>query len=937
MAAPSLAPPSLLDSLSKLKSLIRDLPKSCPPALQDGEITYNFSNFDVPEGETPYFAIDRAWNRTFQGKENVPIGGKYGVGVVYKFFKHFSTQPLGHDFELLELRVSQFIQLVENAALVASGAQHQSSEQPPIASDASRSRARKNLPTTNPSSNPRPSSDDDTRLPSAGGQKAQELSSESEQNRGGSAEDFQPSNDHLGSESDWEEQTDIEEEIVEIKKSNFKLTSMCYSAPAKPLKKKSTVSKKASPRKPAPTPSSSKRAKWSPARKSLITPRAKLASATTTKASLTKPTSSRNQPPAKVKQTKQVAPPCKNNKQSTHEPQRTTKQNTTNKPLSGSSGPDTEEEVEVSTGGRRSIKADWAFEQFHPSRGTSKNGKPIWVWRCRWCPVIRTSPHTLHVREYDKETLPRPKSSNFISHLKPEYCQIPEEALFENIGKEGPTTSGPVAPVAGYVAQRKMIHDFTARGIIAPARKFTKEGFRTAFVKGVIEDGLPFTFGEGQGMKKLFGYSLPEVSLPKRMSVRRDLDVLHTALQAELQARLKSHLLDLIHLDEDHGGATTGKLIFNSLNKSGIAEKMTADNATTNGVTNRAISKRRSKAFQIMVDPKVTGLGCAGHVLHLSAQDLLASFGIVEPSSIVDYYHDTNRQYGLHYSAETDPDILAQEAELETEAERSKGGGKEAAATAEAEYEYEESDEYESDGEGEESRSTGASGILNPLEKAIDAYITQMTEGKRGKKLNEARKRQAKLAMSFHEWESVSQLCKVLEVYQDATLDLSRSDLPTLPMVLPIYKQVESALEKGIEATRETAQSGTVSITEEAYQAALTKLTKYIAATCESTLHLVATALHPAMRLTWFEDKSYWPSGTMVARVRVLLTTMYSEYAELLEKEAFAPATSSASRQLSLVSQAPRTSGLLANAVTASKSRHAHEAELDSYLRGTLP
>lgn len=69
----------------------------------------------MPEGETPYFAIDKAWNRTFQGKENIPIGGKYGVGVVYKFFKHFSTQLLGRDFELLELRVSQFIQLVENA------------------------------------------------------------------------------------------------------------------------------------------------------------------------------------------------------------------------------------------------------------------------------------------------------------------------------------------------------------------------------------------------------------------------------------------------------------------------------------------------------------------------------------------------------------------------------------------------------------------------------------------------------------------------------------------------------------------------------------------------------------------------------------------------------------------------------------------------------
>lgn len=106
--------PSLLASLSKLKALIRNIPSSCPRAPKDGEIHRHFSTYDVPDGESLYFAVDRAWNRVFQGKENVPIGGKYGVGVVYEFFSHFAKQPLGGDSALLELRVSQFIQLVEN-------------------------------------------------------------------------------------------------------------------------------------------------------------------------------------------------------------------------------------------------------------------------------------------------------------------------------------------------------------------------------------------------------------------------------------------------------------------------------------------------------------------------------------------------------------------------------------------------------------------------------------------------------------------------------------------------------------------------------------------------------------------------------------------------------------------------------------------------------
>lgn len=229
-------------------------------------------------------------------------------------------------------------------------------------------------------------------------------------------------------------------------------------------------------------------------------------------------------------------------------------------------------------------------------------------------------------------------------------------------------------------------------------------------MKGVIEDGLPFTFGEGHGMKKLFGYSLPEVSLPKRMTIRRDLDVLHTALQTELWGMIKSlksrpsiafdiwssrnsvfafiglkvfwissdwvlktHLLDLIHLDDDHGGATAGRLIFSSLKELGVAEKLlgsAADNTSSNGVAHRAISKRRAKAFKVTADPKLMGLGCAGHVIHLTAQDLLAAFEVMEPSSAVDYFHDTNRRYGLHYSAETDPDIIAQEAEFDAEDKR---------------------------------------------------------------------------------------------------------------------------------------------------------------------------------------------------------------------------------------------------------------------------
>lgn len=101
--------------LSSLKSLIRSLPASCLNAPKGGPVHQTFSEFEVPDGEGPYFAVDRAWTRTFQGKSGVEIGGKYGVGIVYSFFAHFAKQDLGSDKNLLALRIRQFIKLVEEA------------------------------------------------------------------------------------------------------------------------------------------------------------------------------------------------------------------------------------------------------------------------------------------------------------------------------------------------------------------------------------------------------------------------------------------------------------------------------------------------------------------------------------------------------------------------------------------------------------------------------------------------------------------------------------------------------------------------------------------------------------------------------------------------------------------------------------------------------
>lgn len=113
--------PSFSSLLSTLKALVKRLPPSSPRAPKNGPVHEAFGNFDVPEGEGPYYAVDQAWTRAFQGKSNVAIGGRYGVGVVYDFFVYFSKQELGSESSLLELRIQQFIELVKEAYVKPGG------------------------------------------------------------------------------------------------------------------------------------------------------------------------------------------------------------------------------------------------------------------------------------------------------------------------------------------------------------------------------------------------------------------------------------------------------------------------------------------------------------------------------------------------------------------------------------------------------------------------------------------------------------------------------------------------------------------------------------------------------------------------------------------------------------------------------------------------
>jgi len=106
------------------------------------------------------------------------------------------------------------------------------------------------------------------------------------------------------------------------------------------------------------------------------------------------------------------------------------------------------------------------------------------------------------------------------------------------IGGEGDTGVHSVAGSSGATgleAQHSFMDSFAARGLQNPAKMVTSKGFREHLVKGIIEDDLPYSFGEKLGMKKVFGYVLPRsISCPSHQTVRRDLDILYDKLDQKV-------------------------------------------------------------------------------------------------------------------------------------------------------------------------------------------------------------------------------------------------------------------------------------------------------------------------------------------------------------------------------------------------------------------
>lgn len=71
--------------------------------------------------------------------------------------------------------------------------------------------------------------------------------------------------------------------------------------------------------------------------------------------------------------------------------------------------------------------------------------------------------------------------------------------------------------------------------------KLTLSGkeFHQALLKGIVQDNLAMTFGEGKGMVGFFHLVLPDARLPSHQTLRRDLDMTFEQLGKKVQLCLE--------------------------------------------------------------------------------------------------------------------------------------------------------------------------------------------------------------------------------------------------------------------------------------------------------------------------------------------------------------------------------------------------------------
>ncbi|CCO37231.1 hypothetical protein BN14_11386 [Rhizoctonia solani AG-1 IB] len=395
----------------------------------------------------------------------------------------------------------------------------------------------------------------------------------------------------------------------------------------------------------------------------------------------------------------------------------------------------------------------------------------------------------------------------------------------------------------------------------------TPSVFRSTLIQGVVRDNYPLTFGEGEGMRQVFGLVSPELRLPVHSTMRKDLAKLHKVLSKRVQ-----QVLNLKAMDPMDDNDPEQYSIVKSFREGEVFE----ESAEVTEEEERLQSEEQNYDGQLdpvdILDDKLNHL---------------------EESSQANVT-DSNSQSGQNPNDELNciQKVHAIAVDITSSAARRKRMRMITRALGLERRAIIKSVRVRWNSILAEVRQA----IL--LKPAINQYVATMDEGKTGVALRRARTLKKKWTIIDEEWDALKELVIILEPFEAATRDYSRRGRTVLHAVLPTYSVLRQKLvDNRVRLSMSSLGSSAIETLIEAVEAGEEKLEKYFNLALKSDITLLASILHPGMRLKYFQDTRAWgiERERLVKRGEGLLEYLYDVYKEetALERAEIPPNSSS--------------------------------------------
>ncbi|KAF8591394.1 hypothetical protein K439DRAFT_892490 [Ramaria rubella] len=144
------------------------------------------------------------------------------------------------------------------------------------------------------------------------------------------------------------------------------------------------------------------------------------------------------------------------------------------------------------------------------------------------------------------------------------------------------------------------------------------------------------------------------------------------------------------------------------------------------------------------------------------------------------------------------------------------------------------------------------------LKPAINQWIDQLDQRVTGRKKKEAACKKNDWFLTPGDWDMLDGLCGILKIFDQATLELSKTCVPTICKVLPLYKLVQEHLKAALRNLEMEHDIYGISI---AVQAGLDKLEKYLDRAMDNDYVLlgysILLSVLPISR-TWQDGNQPW-------------------------------------------------------------------------------